>query len=221
MNSPYNGKFRVSQKFKGAAHDGLDLVGIDSKEVHSTVHGKVERAGWENAANHSQGFGQYVRIVKDGTAERYYYGHLSKVCVKVGDRVRIGQLIGIEGSTGHSTGSHCHYCARNNGSKSEILDINAISGVPNNEGGIYDDGYRPKTEAPAPTPPAQETGYSVGDRVEYSSCYRSSTDDISKAIILKANKQGVITRIYAGTHNPYLIGNGTCFVNDGDIRRKL
>lgn len=34
MNSPYNGKFRVSQIYKGAAHDGLDLVGIDSKESH-------------------------------------------------------------------------------------------------------------------------------------------------------------------------------------------
>lgn len=46
MNSPYNGKFRVSQQFKGSAHDGLDLVGVDSKEVHSTVNGIVEKAGW-------------------------------------------------------------------------------------------------------------------------------------------------------------------------------
>ena len=41
MNSPYNGKFRVSQQYKGTAHDGLDLVGIDSKEIHSTVNGVV------------------------------------------------------------------------------------------------------------------------------------------------------------------------------------
>ena len=52
MNSPYNGKFKVSQQFKGSLHDGLDLVGIDSKEVHSTVNGVVEKAGWENALNH-------------------------------------------------------------------------------------------------------------------------------------------------------------------------
>ena len=142
MNSPYFGKFRVSQQFKNSAHDGLDLVGVDSKEIHSTVNGIVEVAGWENPANYSQGFGQYVRIKKDGTNERYYFGHLSEVKVKVGDQVKITQVIGIEGSTGKSTGSHCHYCCRNNASKSEIKDISAISGIPNAIG-TYDDGYRP------------------------------------------------------------------------------
>ena len=43
MNSPYNGKFRVTQQYKGSTHDGLDLVGVDSKEVHSTVNGVVEK----------------------------------------------------------------------------------------------------------------------------------------------------------------------------------
>lgn len=131
MNSPYNGKFRVSQEFKGAAHDGLDLVGVDSKEIHSTINGVVEKAGWENPINHKQGFGLYVRIKKDGTNERYYFGHLSSVNVKAGQHVKITDVIGIEGSTGKSTGSHCHYCCRNNGSKAEIKDICAISGIPN------------------------------------------------------------------------------------------
>ena len=70
MNSPYNGKFRVSQ-IQHANHDGLDLVGIDSKEIHATISGIVVYAGWENPANHSQGFGQYVCI--RGTDNRYYY----------------------------------------------------------------------------------------------------------------------------------------------------
>lgn len=131
MNSPYNGKFRVSQQFKGSAHDGLDLVGVDSKEIHSTVNGVVERAGWENPLNHKQGFGKYVRIKKDGTNDRYYFGHLSEVKVKVGDRVKITDVIGIEGSTGYSTGSHCHYCIRGNASKKEIKDVCVISGIPN------------------------------------------------------------------------------------------
>lgn len=141
MNSPYNGKFRVSQQFKGFAHDGLDLVGVDSKEIHSTVNGVVERAGWENPLNHKQGFGKYVRIKKDGTNDRYYFGHLSEVKVKVGDKVKITDVIGIEGSTGYSTGSHCHYCIRGNASKKEIKDVCVISGIPNAIG-TYDDGYR-------------------------------------------------------------------------------
>lgn len=145
MNSPYNGKFRVSQKYKGSAHDGLDLVGIDSKEIHSTVNGVVERAGWENPSNHKQGFGQYVRIKKDSSDDRYYFGHLSEVKVKVGDHVKITDVIGIEGNTGYSFGSHCHYCIRSNASKSQIKDVSAISGIPNALG-TYDDGYLAKLE---------------------------------------------------------------------------
>lgn len=134
MKSPYKGKFRVSQKFKGSEHDGLDLVGVDSKNIYSTVDGAVERAGWENANNQKQGFGQYVRIKQSGTKDRYYFGHLSQINVSVGDVVKVGDILGIEGSTGNSTGSHCHYCVRANASKSEIRNINEISGIPNKEG---------------------------------------------------------------------------------------
>ena len=143
MNSPYNGKFRVSQIYKGVAHDGLDLVGVDSKEIHSTVNGVVEVAGWENPSNHNQGFGQYVRIKQNGGEDRYYYGHMSEVKAKVGQTVKIGDLIGIEGSTGKSTGSHCHYCIRGNCSKKQIRNVNTISGIPNRLG-TYDDGYAAK-----------------------------------------------------------------------------
>lgn len=146
MNSPYNGKFRVSQQFKGAAHDGLDLVGVDSKEVHSTVNGTVEKAGWENSNDKTQGFGLYVRIKKSDSVDKYYFGHLSELRVKTGQSVKIGDVIGIEGNTGNSTGSHCHYCARGNGSKSQIRDICAISGIPN-ELGTYDDGYLAKLQS--------------------------------------------------------------------------
>lgn len=146
MNSPYNGKFKVSQQFKGSVHDGLDLVGIESKEVHSTVNGIVEKAGWENALNHKQGFGLYVRIKKNNSVDKYYYGHLSKVLVKKGQAVKIGDVIGIEGNTGYSFGSHCHYCARGNGSKQQIRDICTISGIPNKLG-VYDDGYLARLKA--------------------------------------------------------------------------
>ncbi len=141
MNSPYMGKFRVSQQYKDSAHDGLDLVGIDSKEIHSTVAGTVVFAGWENSANHAQGFGQYVKIKKTGTNDYYYFGHLSEIKVKTGDTVRVTQVLGIEGSTGRSTGSHCHYCVRVGGVKGNHKDICAISGIPNALG-TYDDGYK-------------------------------------------------------------------------------
>lgn len=149
MNSPYMGKFKVTQAYKGdSVHDGLDLVGIDSKEIHSTVNGTVHYTGWENSGNHSQGFGQYV-CIKGTDGRYYYYGHLSEIRVKVGQSVKITDVIGVEGSTGYSTGSHCHYCVRQNFCKGNSFDVSQISGIPNCEGGTYDDGYRTGNSAPA------------------------------------------------------------------------
>ena len=150
MNSPYMGKFRVSQQYKPGTHDGLDLVGIDSKEIHATVAGTVHYAGWENAAVPTQGFGQYV-CIKGVDGRFYYYGHMSQLKVKTGQTVKVTDVVGIEGSTGHSTGSHCHYEIRGAFYKgAKVYDVSAVSGIPNVEGGTYDDGYRPGTAAPTP-----------------------------------------------------------------------
>ena len=140
MNSPYMGDFRITQAFKGLEHDGLDLVGLDSKEIHATATGEVVFAGWENPANHSQGFGQYV-VIKSG-GYYYHYGHLSQILVKAGQSVKCTDVIGIEGSTGNSTGSHCHYCIRTSMQRGTYVNVCSISGIPNNEGQIYNDGYQ-------------------------------------------------------------------------------
>lgn len=141
MNSPHIGKFKVSQGFRppsNPSHNGIDLVGIDSKEIHATVSGTVYYAGWENPDIHSQGFGQYV-CIRGADGLFYYYGHLSQLRVKSGDLVVCTEIIGIEGSTGHSTGSHCHYEIRGAFYKgAKVYDVCAISGIPNVQGGIYD-----------------------------------------------------------------------------------
>lgn len=152
MNSPFCGKFRVSQQYKPGTHDGLDLVGIDSKEIHATVSGTVHYAGWENANNHAQGFGQYV-CIRGTDGLFYYYGHLSQLKARTGQAVACTDVIGIEGSTGHSTGSHCHYEIRGAFYKgAKVYDVCSKSGIPNVEGGTYDDGYRPGA-APAKKEP--------------------------------------------------------------------
>jgi murein DD-endopeptidase MepM/ murein hydrolase activator NlpD len=169
MNSPYMGKFQVTQEFKGADHDGLDLVGLHDKEVHSTVNGTVRYAGWENSNNHKQGFGQYV-CVRGEDGNYYYFGHLSELKVKTGDKVKVTDVVGIEGYTGYTIpdgpgGSHCHYCVRKNYAKGNFLNVSEISGIPNKLG-TYDDGYldkiSKKEEKPAEKPkeepkPAQNT----------------------------------------------------------------
>lgn len=141
MNSPYYMKFKVTQAYKKGVHDGIDLVGLDSKDIHSTINGTVLYVGWDNINDPSYGFGKYIKIKKDNSDLVFYFAHLSEMYVKKGDRVYITEVIGKEGSTGYSTGSHCHYCCRRNGVKGNDLNISDISGIPNRLG-TYDDGYR-------------------------------------------------------------------------------
>ena len=148
MNSPFNGNFYESQKYTHGKHDGLDLVGITHKEIHCVESGTVIYAGWENANNHSQGFGQYVavKVSRGSYYDVWYYGHLSEIKTKIGASVKIGDIIGIEGTTGYSTGNHLHICIRKNGVKGADYDVSSILGIPNIETGInnpYNDGYEP------------------------------------------------------------------------------
>lgn len=148
MNSPYTGRFYITQGFTLTKHDGLDLVGQDSKDIHSTVNGTVHYAGYENPANYKQGFGLYVCIQSDSDGCFYYYGHLSTCKVKTGDRVKITDVIGVEGSSGYSTGKHCHYEIRKTfmkDSPNNVVDVCKVSGIPNTPGAVYDDGYRPNS----------------------------------------------------------------------------
>ena len=167
MNSPYQGRFSISQGYYPNRHDGLDLVGIDCKDIHATQKGIVHFAGWENPLNHKQGFGQYV-CIKGIDGWYYYYGHLSQIKVQVGQSVKITDVIGVEGSTGYSTGSHCHYEVRKGFYKgADVLNVCSLSGIPNKEGATYDDGYRPSNSKPAETPkPVETTKFKVDDLVK-------------------------------------------------------
>ena len=138
MNSPYKGKFKVSQAYKGYDHKGIDLVGLDSKDIHSTVNGIVERAGRDTNPNNPNdtkyGMGNYIRIKDDATGFVFYFAHLSRVLVKVGQRVKVGDKIGVEGNTGHSFGSHLHYEVRKVPDNKTFQDISKFIGIPNKLG---------------------------------------------------------------------------------------
>lgn len=192
MNSPYKGKFIVTQQYKGSAHDGLDIVGIDSKNIYSTVDGKVEYAGWESVINHNKGFGRYVRIKKNGSQDRYYFGHLSSIKVKKGQTVKSGDLIGIEGNTGYSFGSHCHYCIRGDSSKAKIRDVSEISGIPNKIGTYKSETQKEKTTSVKYYP--KYTGKTVSIVNALSSLGYKSDFNYRKKI---ANANGI--KIYLGT----------------------
>lgn len=104
MSSPFG--MRMDPFLKGPAiHTGIDLRGDTGDPVRATATGKVTIASWQG------GYGNMVEIDHgNGFATRY--GHMSKIEVKVGQHVQIGQTIGRIGSTGRSTGPHLHYETR-------------------------------------------------------------------------------------------------------------
>lgn len=91
-----------------AMHTGLDFRAAQGDPVRATANGKVVSAGWAG------GYGRMVEV-DHGNGLSTRYGHLSEIGVKVGETVKIGQVIGAVGSTGRSTGPHLHYETRIDG----------------------------------------------------------------------------------------------------------
>ena len=99
-SDPFNGGARM--------HKGIDIPGPVGTPIYATADGIVSRAGW------ASGYGNLVQITHGGGLETRY-GHMSKLIAAPNSFVRRGQLIGLMGSTGRSTGSHLHYEVRVDG----------------------------------------------------------------------------------------------------------
>jgi murein DD-endopeptidase MepM/ murein hydrolase activator NlpD len=84
-------------------HTGIDLVEPFGSAVYAADDGVVALVG-----NTTTGYGKYVVIAHSGGFDTLY-GHLSATLVKVGQRVNQGTPVGLEGSTGSSTGPHLHF----------------------------------------------------------------------------------------------------------------
>ncbi|MBI5368646.1 MAG: M23 family metallopeptidase [Planctomycetes bacterium] len=91
-------------------HGALDIAGNNGKAIGAARLGRVVHAGVNG------GYGKLV-IVDHGYGFRTYYAHMSSIAVHVGQRVGTNQVLGYVGSTGHSTGPHCHFEIRKNGVK--------------------------------------------------------------------------------------------------------
>lgn len=85
-----------------AMHRGVDISVPQNTPLVASANGVVVRAGWDG------GLGNAIKI-DHGYGYGTQYGHLAKVQVRVGQRVKRGQVIGLVGSTGLSTGPHLHY----------------------------------------------------------------------------------------------------------------
>lgn len=101
LTSPYGGRSR-------GFHTGVDWAGAKGSAVVAADGGTVIQAGWNG------GYGNCV-IIDHGNGLQTLYGHNSAVLVKVGQKVAQGEQIAKLGSTGNSTGPHCHWEVRVNG----------------------------------------------------------------------------------------------------------
>ncbi|SFQ01706.1 M23 family metallopeptidase [Parafilimonas terrae] len=84
-------------------HAGLDFAAPSGTPIYATADGTVTEAGY-NAG----GYGNCV-VINHGYGYETLYGHMYRVKAKRGQRVKRGEVIGYVGSTGKSTGPHCHY----------------------------------------------------------------------------------------------------------------
>ncbi len=96
-------------------HGGVDIANSYGTDIVAADGGTVIHAGWMGS------FGYLVQI-DHGNGYVTYYGHNSKILVSVGDKVYKGQHIAEMGSTGRSTGNHCHFEVRYNGERQNPMN---------------------------------------------------------------------------------------------------
>lgn len=104
--------YRIDPVYKTVKfHAGLDFSAPQGTPIYATANGTVKVAG-----NLGNGYGNHV-VINHGYGYETLYGHMFKVKVRPGERIKRGEIIGWVGNTGKSTGPHCHYEVHKNGRK--------------------------------------------------------------------------------------------------------
>ena len=142
---PFESGFRVVSPYglrtdpvtgeKNVWHGGADLVGADTV-VRAAEGGTVLRSRMaedDGSGDRTWEWGNYVSILGDD-GYVIYYCHLAGRAVSGGQRVEAGQPLGIEGSTGRSTGPHLHFEVRRDGIQTDPC---AYLGIPNEAGFVW------------------------------------------------------------------------------------
>ena len=105
------------------AHNGTDLAATYGTPVRAIGHGSVISAGYQG------GYGNLV-VVRHANGYASYYGHLSRILVRGGQRVSQSDLVGLVGATGLATGPHLHYGIMRNGAWADPMRIQSPPAEP-------------------------------------------------------------------------------------------
>jgi len=104
--------YRIDPVYKTTKfHAGLDFSAPQGTPIYATANGTITTAG-----NTGNGYGNHV-LINHGYGYETLYGHMVRVKVRNGQQVKRGEVIGWVGSTGKSTGPHCHYEVHKYGEK--------------------------------------------------------------------------------------------------------
>ncbi|BCO10096.1 hypothetical protein GF1_24720 [Desulfolithobacter dissulfuricans] len=107
---------------KQAFHSGIDFRSNYGDKVRATGDAVVK------VSSRNKGLGNYI-ILDHGNGYETVFAHLSKRLVKRGDRITRGQVIGLVGNTGRSTGAHLHYELRRNGRAINPMPFFTLAGI--------------------------------------------------------------------------------------------
>ncbi len=107
---------RITQYYRGWRHTGVDIACGNGKTIRAVQAGVVSRTQYLR-----YGYGYNV-IIDHGNGLQTLYGHFSRILVQPGQKVQKGEVIGLEGSTGYSTGAHLHFEVRINGNRVNPLN---------------------------------------------------------------------------------------------------
>ena len=106
--------YRNCSRWYGSGHKGVDICAPAGTPIYASAGGTVTKAGY-NKAGAGTGYG-YSVIISHSGGYTTVYAHCLSLTVSAGQSVRQGQLIGYVGSTGRSSGNHCHFEIRRSGS---------------------------------------------------------------------------------------------------------
>lgn len=101
-------RYGESSRLRKSTHTGLDISATTGTDIKAVASGTV------TCAKYSGSYGNLIKI-DHGNGVETWYGHISKMYVKVGQEVKAGDVIAAVGSTGNSTGPHLHLEIRING----------------------------------------------------------------------------------------------------------
>ncbi|MBP3707698.1 MAG: peptidoglycan DD-metalloendopeptidase family protein [Clostridia bacterium] len=116
ITSPYGYRIHPIYGTK-KLHAGVDIGAAGGANIVAADSGTVILSSW----GYNGGYGNYI-IISHGNGVTTRYAHCSNLYVKVGDTVSRGQVIAAVGSTGASTGNHCHFEVRINGESKQPLN---------------------------------------------------------------------------------------------------